>query len=265
MLLKFGSFPVVVGSSVAAAKIFLKTMDLNFASRPKTSAGKYTTYNYSDITWSPYGPYWRQARKMCLMELFSARRLESYEYIRAEEMGSLVKEIFGLSGRPFLLKGSLSTVSLNVISRMVLGRRYLDGGGGVAAEEFKKMLDELFFIGGVLNIGDMIPYINFLDLQGYVKRMKALSKKFDRFLERVLNEHEARRRETTGYVSWDMVDVLLELAEDPTLEVKLERHGVKAFTQDLLAGGTESSAVTVEWAMSELLKRPEIFKKAIGG
>ncbi|KAG6397944.1 hypothetical protein SASPL_139394 [Salvia splendens] len=26
-------------------------MDLTFASRPKTSAGKYTTYNYSDITW----------------------------------------------------------------------------------------------------------------------------------------------------------------------------------------------------------------------
>jgi cytochrome P450 len=32
--------------------------------------------------------------------------------------------------------------------------------------------------------------------------------------------------------------------------------------QDLIAGGTESSAVTVEWAISELLKKPEIFKKA---
>lgn len=32
--------------------------------------------------------------------------------------------------------------------------------------------------------------------------------------------------------------------------------------QDLIAGGTESSAVTVEWAISELLRKPEIFKKA---
>lgn len=32
--------------------------------------------------------------------------------------------------------------------------------------------------------------------------------------------------------------------------------------QDLIAGGTESSAVTVEWAMSELLKQPHIFEKA---
>ncbi|XP_019165617.1 PREDICTED: cytochrome P450 750A1-like [Ipomoea nil] len=81
MQLQFGSFPVVVGSSVEMAKTFLKTMDINFVDRPKTAVGKYTTYNYSNITWSPYGPYWRQARRMCLMELFSAKRLDSYEYI----------------------------------------------------------------------------------------------------------------------------------------------------------------------------------------
>lgn len=71
MHLKFGSKSVVVGSSVEIAKVILKTMDVNFICRPKLAAGKYTTYNYSDITWSPYGPYWRQARKMCIVELFS--------------------------------------------------------------------------------------------------------------------------------------------------------------------------------------------------
>jgi cytochrome P450 len=33
-------------------------------------------------------------------------------------------------------------------------------------------------------------------------------------------------------------------------------------TQDLVAGGTESAAVIVEWAISELLKNPEVFTKA---
>ncbi|KAL7180495.1 hypothetical protein ACSBR1_043656 [Camellia fascicularis] len=266
MHLRFGSFPVVVGSSVDMAKIFLKTMDVTFVGRPKTAAGKYTTYNYSDITWSPYGPYWRQARKMCLMELFSAKRLESFEYIRNEEMKSLLTQLFKLSGDSILLKHHLSTVSLNVISRMVLGKRYLDEDGEdsiVSPDEFKKMLDELFLLNGVFNIGDSIPWIDFLDLQGYVKRMKVLAKKFDRFLEHVLDEHNERRKvEGDEFVAKDMVDVLLELADDPTLEIKLQRHGVKAFTQDLLAGGTESSAVTVEWAISELLNKPEIFKKA---
>ncbi|XP_065638093.1 cytochrome P450 750A1-like [Quercus suber] len=235
MQLRFGSFPVVVGSSVEMAKAFLKTHDVTFASRPKIAAGKYTTYNYSDITWSPYGPYWRQARRMCLMELFSAKRLESYEYIRKEEMNACLRDLYESSNEVVLLKGNLTTVSLNVISRMVLGKKYTDEtvDSIVSPDEFKKMLDELFLLSGVLNIGDSIPWIDFLDLQGYIKRMKALSKKFDRFLEHVLDEHIERMKGVKDYVAKDMVDVLLQFAEDPSLDVKLERHGVKAFTQVL--------------------------------
>ncbi|KAM0852499.1 hypothetical protein ACQ4PT_051718 [Festuca glaucescens] len=273
--LQFGSFPVVVGSSVEMAKFFLKTHDVVFTDRPKTAAGKHTTYNYSDITWSPYGAYWRQARKMCLTELFSAKRLESYEYIRSEEVFALLRDLRrGASaagaGRALVLKDYLSTVSLNVITRMVMGKKYLekevrDEAGSVITtpDEFKWMIDELFLLNGVLNIGDSIPWLDWMDLQGYIKRMKKLSKMFDRFLEHVVEEHsERRRRDGESFVAKDMVDVLLEFANDPSLEVKLNREGVKAFTQDLIAGGTESSAVTVEWALSELLKKPEVFAKA---
>ncbi|KAK4736225.1 hypothetical protein R3W88_010486 [Solanum pinnatisectum] len=236
-----------IGSSVEMAKVFLKTMDINFVGRPKTAAGKCTTYNYSDITWSPYGSYWRQARRMCMMEysvINSYRRgpklgVNTYEYIRAEELHSILHNLNKISGKPILLKDYLTTLSLNVISRMVLGKSYLNESENsiVTPEEFKKMLDELFLLNGVLSIGDSIPWLDFMDLQGYVKRMKILSKKFDKFLEHVLDEHNAKSNAVENYVAKDMVD-------------------------DMLAGGTESSAVTVEWAISELLKKPEIFKKA---
>ncbi|CDP12827.1 unnamed protein product [Coffea canephora] len=264
MHLQFGSFPVVVGSSVEMAKVFLKTMDLTFAGRPKTAAGKYITYNYSDLLWSPYGPYCCQARKIFLTELFSAKRLESYEHIQVEEMNSLLLQLFKSSGKPVVLKDYLSTGSLNVISRMVLGKTYIDESENsiVTPEEFRQMMDEFFLLTGVFNIGDFIPWIDFLDLQGYIKRMKILSKKFDRFLEHVLDEHNAQRKDETNCVSKDLVDVLLGLADDPTLEVKLERREVKALTLDLLTAGTETSAITIEWAISELLKNPEIFDKA---
>lgn len=148
-------------------------------------------------------------------------------------MSALLRDIYRSCGRAIQVKDYLSTVSLNVISRMVLGKKYTDESENaiVSPDEFKKMLDELFLLSGVLNIGDSIPWIDFLDLQGYIKRMKALSKKFDRFLEHVLDEHNERRKGIKDYVAKDMVDVLLQLADDPDLEVKLERHGVKAFTQ----------------------------------
>ncbi|CAA7395621.1 unnamed protein product [Spirodela intermedia] len=268
MQLYLGSQRVVVGSSVEMATEFLKKQDLVFASRPRTAAGKYTTYNYSDIAWAPYGPYWRQARRLCLTELFSAKRLDSYEYIRLEETQRMLARLAGATtgGAAVLLKDHLNLLSLSVISRMTLGKTYIGEEAAmdvVSPEEFKKMLDEFFLLNGVFNIGDMIPWLDFLDLQGYVRRMKALSVKFDAFLDRVLEEHEDRRgRAGPEFVPADMVDVLLQLADDPNLSVKLTRDGVKGFTQDMIAGGTETSAVTVEWAMAEILRRPEIFEKA---
>ncbi|KAK9210023.1 hypothetical protein WN944_002392 [Citrus x changshan-huyou] len=229
MQLKFGSFPVVVAASAEMAKQFLQTHDHIFASRPQTAAGKHTTYNYLNLTWAPYGPYWRQGRKLYLSELFSSKRLESYQYIRVEEYRAFISRLYALSGKPIVLKEHLSRVTLSIISRTVLGKKYF----------------------------------NFLDLQGYVKRMKALKKKFDRFHDHVFDEHKANRKgNLKDFVPKDMVDLLLQMADDPNLDVKLNYDSVRGFTQDLIAGGTDTSATTVEWAMSELMKRPDLIKKA---
>uniref|UniRef100_A0ACD5ZBN6 Uncharacterized protein n=1 Tax=Avena sativa TaxID=4498 RepID=A0ACD5ZBN6_AVESA len=239
MYLRFGSFPVVVGSSVEMAKFFLKTHDVVFIDRPKTAAGKYANYDCSDITWSPYGAYWRQARKICLTELFSAKRLESYEYIRCEEMQALLCSLHEASGRVVMPKDYLSTLNLNVIMRMVLGKKYLEkevnneaGSVIMTMDKFQWMVDEFFVLSGVLDIGDSIPWLGWLDLQGNIKRMKKLSKMFDRFLEYVVDEHDERRRlDGESFVPTDLVDVLLDIANDRNLEVKLNRKSVKAFTQ----------------------------------
>jgi cytochrome P450 len=238
MTLRFGSFPVVVASSAEIAKFFLKTHDVMFIERPKMAAGKYNAYNYSSITWSPYGAYWRQARKKCLTELFSTKRLESYKYIRTEEMCVLLRDLHEASGRVVVLKDYLSTMSFNVITRMVLGKKYLhkdatnERDAWMTLEECKGMIDEWFVLNGVLNIGDSIPWLGWMDLQGYIKRMKKLNKVFDGFLEHVVEEHDGRRRrQGESFVAKDMVDVLLEIASDPNLEVQIHWDGIKAFIQ----------------------------------
>ncbi|KAM0863413.1 hypothetical protein ACQ4PT_044617 [Festuca glaucescens] len=121
---------------------------------------------------------------------------------------------------------------------MVMGKKYLkmevrdDSGALITTpEEFRWMIDELFLLNGVLNIGDSIPCLDWMDLQGYINRMKKLSKMFDRFLEHVVDEHsEQRRRDGESFVAKDIFDVLLQFASNPDLEVKLNREGVKAFT-----------------------------------
>lgn len=236
MQLKFGSFPVVVASSAEVAKQFLKTHDHVFASRPQTAAGKHTTYNYLNITWAPYGPYWRQGRKIYLSELFSSKRLESYEYIRVEERRVFMSRLCSMSGKPIMLKDHLSRLTLSIISRIALSKKYVSDESNyktsiVRPEEFQEMLDELFLLNAVFNIGDWIPWLDFLDLQGYVKRMKGLRKKFDRFLDHIFDERKAKKDGRNDFMPKDTVDLLLQLADDPNIDVKLTYDCIKALTQ----------------------------------
>ncbi|KAE8657996.1 Kinase superfamily protein [Hibiscus syriacus] len=271
MHLKFGSYPVLVASSSDMAKEFLKTHDQIFASRPQLAAGKYLSYNYSDILWSPNGPHWRQSRKIFLNELFSSKRLESFLFIRVEEIRAFVSRLHGLSGKPVVLKKHLLCLTLSVISRMGFGEKPFSVSGDdrlgsnsvMSLPEFQELVDEFFLLAGVVNIGDWIPWLDFLDLQGYIKRMKALKKKLDRFLDHVFDEHKRKKKELSkDFVARDMVDLLFQLADDPDLNVKLTYDHIRGLILDLITGGTDTSALTVEWAISELIKQPQLIGKA---
>ncbi|GLT70598.1 hypothetical protein SLA2020_426690 [Shorea laevis] len=171
-----------------------------------------------------------------------------------------------MAGKPVKVKDHLSHLTLSIISRIVMGKKYFSESESetsiVTLKEFQEMLDELLLLNGVLNIGDWIPWLDALDVQGYIKRMKAVSKKFDRFYNHVLDEHKAKREGVKDFVPNDMVDFLLQLADDPNNVVKLTNDNIKALTVDLVAGGTDTSATTIEWAMSELLKQPHLIRKA---
>jgi cytochrome P450 len=269
--LQLGSLPVVIGSSVEMARFFLKTKDATFADRPRFAIAKYGAYDSSDIMWTQYGPYLREVRRICAAELLSAKRLESFEHIRGEEVRGMLRGLREASGHVVRLRGYLQMMTLGVISRMVLGKKYIqeeaaaEGGSPpvLTPAEFREMVDEFFVLHGVFNIGDFIPWLDWLDLQGYVRRMKRMNRKFHRFLDHVLDEHNRRRRlEGEDFVARDLVDVLLQLADDPNLEVQLSRDNVKAIIQDALLGGSDTSAVTIEWAISELIKNPKLLGKA---
>ena len=233
MHLKFGFDSVVVGSSVEIAELLLKTHDLSFSSRPQLLAGKYLTYDYTGMGTAPYSPYWRQARKICVMELLSPKRLDQFEYMRVEERKLFLHDMFKSCSKPVQLKDRLYMLNLSTMSRMVLGKRYTeeDENNIVTPKEFTEMLEELFLVHGTLDLGDAIPWLAPLDLQGHVKRMKDVNRKLDRFYEHILDERYARKKSGKDQGVNDMVDVLVQFADDPTLEVKLERHQLKAIIQ----------------------------------
>ncbi|KDP36606.1 hypothetical protein JCGZ_08422 [Jatropha curcas] len=85
MLLQYGRVPTVIISSAEAAKELFRINDLNSCSRPRMAGTGRLSYNYLDIAFTPYGDYWREIKKICVLELFSAKRVQSFQSVREEE------------------------------------------------------------------------------------------------------------------------------------------------------------------------------------
>ncbi|CAM8939884.1 unnamed protein product [Rhodiola kirilowii] len=91
MLLHFGRKPYIILSSAAAAKDALKVHDADFSGRPSMFCLAKLSYNYSDVSFAPYGEYWRQMRKTTTLELYSSKRVQSFGSVRAAEITGMLE------------------------------------------------------------------------------------------------------------------------------------------------------------------------------
>ncbi|PKA63310.1 Cytochrome P450 71A25 [Apostasia shenzhenica] len=267
-LVRLGSIPVAVVSSVDIAEEVLKTQDLTFASRPPSSMASRLLYGPRDVIYSPYGPYWRQMRKICVIHLLSLKRVQEIQPILKEEVAILLSEIAGASPAPVNLSEMVEDLSKDIICRAALGRKCSGG------RRFGEMVKELMDLFGSFPMRDFIPWLGWVDeISGLNARVRRSFIEFDRFLEGVLEEHDIRRRESeegngisgvgVDRQSVDFVDVLLSLKEkdDDGLTFTLHRDSIKAILMDMFVAGTETSSTTIEWAMTELLRHPNLMKK----
>ncbi|KAL8465619.1 hypothetical protein ACS0TY_034921 [Phlomoides rotata] len=101
MFMQLGFVPTLIVSSPDRAREILKNHDLTFSGRPPIKAFKKITYNFSSMSTAPYGDYWREVRKIVVLELMTAKRVESFARIRAEEVGEMINafpaQFLGLS------------------------------------------------------------------------------------------------------------------------------------------------------------------------
>nr|ATG29994.1 CYP750C23 [Taxus chinensis] len=258
MYLRFGYFPTVVVSSGVMAKEFLATQDLAFASRPKTAGGKHLCYNYKDLALSPYGPYWRHVRKICVTQLLSVKRLESFRCIREEEVSGVVRGIWEKSEQGTVavnVSNAIQSLTSAIMWRILAGTKYSgdDAVGDIKSEELRDMVEEVFATSMAPNIGDYIPYLDWLDLQGINRRMKKAHLFFDRVVQKIIDDHVNVKRKQASNVK-DFIDVLLELSQNDTVNIK-------AIIFDMFIAGIETTATSLDWTMSEMVRNPHIAKK----
>ncbi|PIA53483.1 hypothetical protein AQUCO_00900226v1 [Aquilegia coerulea] len=259
--------PVVLASSPSMAKEFLKTHELNFASRPRLLGSEYTGGS-PGFTFTPYGPYWKFVKKICVTELFSNKKLNYFSKIRCEEVQFFLVSLLEKSRlhEPVDMDVALTALTNNIICRMAMSTRCSSSTN--EAEECRKIVEELILVAGKLNLVHILGVFGSFDLFGYGKRLGEVNERYMVMAERIMKTHEEKRRDHQAG-GWndqededDLMDILLKISEDDKAEMKLSRHDIKAFLQDIFAAGTETSSVALQWALAELINNPHVFKKA---
>ncbi|CAL5001703.1 unnamed protein product [Urochloa decumbens] len=127
---------------------------------------------------------------------------------------------------------------LNLVSTTLFSADVVDVGAE-SARGLRELVEELVEMVAKPNVSDLFPLLRSLDLQGW-------------------RRHAAGHFEKDKDKRGDFLDVLLELVAAG----KIARENVTTILFDILGAGSDTLAITVEWAMAELLRNPGAMAKA---
>nr|QNS29957.1 cytochrome P450 [Nothapodytes nimmoniana] len=273
--IRLGVHRTIVISSWEAVKECFTHNDRKFAARPVSTHGKYLGYDHAAFGFASYGPYWREMRKLALIEVLSTRRLEKLRQVRVSELEDCIKELCNLiasknNGEVVTISHWLEQSILNIIVRTIAGKRYSSTTDGLEDEEarrFRTVIKEFMHVSGDFVLSDAIPlpFLRWMDLQGNIKKMKRISEELDSIFEGWLREHVERRAKSEavdGEELHDFLDVLISVIDDKFSFLYSRETIIKATAMNLILAGSDSTAVHLEWLLSLLLNKRDVLKYA---
>jgi cytochrome P450 len=220
MYLQLGEVPVVVATSPEAAREIMRTHDAVLATRPCSTTAKTMGGDGEGLIFARYGPQWRHLRKICIMELLSARRVQSFRHVREDEVGRLVATIAAssASGEAVNVSERISVVIADSAVRAMIGDRFK------RTEEFLQALAESVKLVAGFNLVDLFPSCW---LASFISSTARLAKENHRKRSELM-EYAIKQREEAPEEGEDLVDVLLRIQKEGGLEAPLTMGMIKA-------------------------------------
>ncbi|KAH7297902.1 hypothetical protein KP509_25G017700 [Ceratopteris richardii] len=261
MFLKLGAVPVVVASSAEMARQILQVHDQTFCSRPQYFTVPALIFKYTDILFSSPGPYWKLMREICVTDLFSNKRLEYFRPVRVEEVHGMVRSVLSQVGSLVNVRDELHSASSNIIARITLGKRMPELSVSSRADpscNIVQIIREVAHLLGAFNVGDYLPWLRWMDLQGLAKHSKDVHRKATIVFQEVIDN----RRKDNRTKDETLLDLLLTAALDSKKkDLQISDETIRAVLLEIFAAGIDTGSVTIEWALMCLIINPNEMKK----
>ncbi|OMO70595.1 Cytochrome P450 [Corchorus olitorius] len=234
-------------------------------------AGDILTYNYTIFPWAPYGHQWRSLRRLGVVEIFSSNRVQKFSSIREEEVANFVSHLFKVSAKGMQsvdLKYLFSLLTTNVMLKLVAGKRFVEDARDMEAERMLfQEFTSIFFPSLGTNICDFFPVLRWIGWKGIEKYYKEMYRKRDEYVQNLVDEIRLKKTSCSADVpeikgegkNQCLIERLLSLQEqDPDF---YSNEVIKSMAMITFTAGSETSAVTLEWAMALLMNHPEVLQK----
>ncbi|KAJ4804757.1 Cytochrome P450 [Rhynchospora pubera] len=184
MLLHIGQIRTFVVSSAEMAQEILKKQDDIFASRPSVKADNILGYGALNVSFSPYGEYWKRAKKLYIAHLLGPAKVRSFKQAREDQVRFVLEKIRQAQK---MSKSVDLTELFNLFAIGILGR--------LLSKNFseKHLMLELTNQGAALyfefNFEDYFPPLRFLDtfLQ-YESKLTSISKRCNDLFEKMISD-----------------------------------------------------------------------------
>ncbi|CAI0409415.1 unnamed protein product [Linum tenue] len=270
MSLKLGQVTTIVASSPAVAKEILLKHDKFLSNRHVPLALQTLDLHKFSITMLPVEPRWRNLRRVCNSYIFTPQKLDSNQGLRRDKIVALVESVRRNAccdeeeEKVAVDVGKVAfRATLNALSATILSMDLADEETSEAAKKFKELASGMTHEAGTPNLGDFFHILARFDLQGIQRRIRGHLEKALNLFEWLIDER-LREQKSESYVSAnDMLDTLLAIhgGGDNREEVQMDLQRIKYLFLDLFVAGTDTTATTLEWAMTELLHNPNALSK----
>ncbi|XP_051129053.1 cytochrome P450 CYP82D47-like [Andrographis paniculata] len=267
--IRLGTRPALIVSSWELAKEIYTTCDMAASSRPFLKSAELISYDSAMFGFSKYGTYWRELRKLISVELLSSRRLHIQRHVLLSETAQSVRELYGLWNQTKNPSGSapvemiewFGNLNLNAVLRLVVGKRYAVSDADVAeAKHCRKVMKAFFELIGVPTIGDVVPFLRWLDIGGFEKKMKQTFREMDAILSKWLSEHRAAAAAAGGKQD-DFMDIMIGAVKSAKLENEYDEDTIIKATCSNLISGSDTNTVMLVWLLTHLLNNPKVLNK----
>ncbi|XP_057544008.1 geraniol 8-hydroxylase-like [Amaranthus tricolor] len=286
MFLQLGQVPTVIISTASMAKKALHKNDLSVSSRMVINGTRALNHHENSLVWlSITSPQWRFLRKISNIHIFWSTKLDMSQSLRMEKVEELIDYVQNRSkvGRMVDIGEVAFTTTLNLLSNTFFSMDLVDHDSDLGSE-FRGSISDLMDELGKPNFADYFPVLQMIDPQGIQKQLSLRFRKMFGLFGNIIDQRLKGKRNLRNltYPKFFISCWRKKKERKRSRREGKKKEGIKKenasylfrkeekmfarfedilFLQDMFVVGTETISITLEWAMTELLRNSNKLKK----